>query len=181
MRRGEEVAKGHCRAAGLVLASMRISETRESSAASPNGKLLRDFLPQSLRAFARNLRSAENFALPHPAHTQNGADIAADPTIACAVCGQLAAASNLPDVPPGRCDADRASSSALGTGGASHRDARRIGPDRIRHEPLKAMPARGHWLSVRLPCSPCALRPSAKLQPLTGTLAPACGPVRRLD
>ena len=38
---------------------------------------------------------------------------------------------------PGRCDAHRATASAMGTGGASHRDARRIGPDRFGREPSR--------------------------------------------
>ena len=54
---------------------------------------------------------------------------------------------------PGRSDAHRASASALGTGGASHRDALRIGPD-----PFGREPARDHCIcqSVRFAA---ALRP----------------------
>ena len=65
---------------------------------------------------------------------------------------------DLPDVSPGRCDAHRASSSALGTGGALHRDARRIGPGLLRYEPLRVCPAQGHWLSVWLSCPPTIAR-----------------------
>ena len=61
----------------------------------------------------------------------NGADIAAGPTIVCAVSGRNTALSR-PDVMRGRHDAHRAAASAMGTVGASHRDARRIGPDRLR-------------------------------------------------
>jgi len=75
----------------------------------------------------------------------------------------------------GRCDAHRATASAMGTGGASHRDARRIGPDRLR----------GLAFARSLQCSNSSTREhlatSAGRLPSASVTAPTCGPVRRSE
>ena len=73
-------------------------------------------------------------------------------------------ALSLPDFMPGRCDAYRDTASAMGTGGASHRDARRIGP------------CNGSNSSVRF-----NLATSANRLPSASMTAPTSGPVRRSE
>jgi hypothetical protein len=84
-------------------------------------------------------------------------------------------ALSLPDVMRGRHDAHRAAASAMGTGGASHRDARRIGPDWLR-----GWPSRNHCIvsnsSVR-----SSLATAADRLPSASMTAPTSGPVRRSE
>ena len=84
-------------------------------------------------------------------------------------------ALSLPDVLPGRHDAHRATASAMGTGGASHRDARRIGPDRFQSDP-----SRDHCVVSNGSACFC-LATSAGQLPSASVTAPTCGPVRRSE